>query len=113
MPFIHVRSTTPIPAKKEQEIIQNLGTTMPLIGKSERWLMSQCEENCHLYFQGQNDQPIAFISVALLGSAGEENYAAMTGALTRIISEALSIAPDHIYVQYQEASTWGWNGSNF
>ena len=113
MPFIHVRASPPIPATTEQEIVRQLGETMPLIGKSERWLMTRCEENCHLYFQGNCDAGTAFVSVALFGAADQECYDAMTEAITHIVATHLSIAPDRIYIQYQEASTWGWNGSNF
>ena len=37
----------------------------------------------------------------------------MTAAVTQILSEELSLAPDRIYVQYEEVNHWGWNGSNF
>ena len=37
----------------------------------------------------------------------------MTEALTDILREELEIAPDRIYITYQEIGTWGWNGGNF
>lgn len=37
----------------------------------------------------------------------------MTEALTKILTEALSVPADRIYVRYEEVSHWGWNGSNF
>lgn len=113
MPFIHVRTNQTVQPKAEKEIVKRLGASMPLIGKSERWLMTQCEAECHLSFQGESDQPIAFISVALFGSADDAAYDAMTKEITSIVSDTLGVSPDHIYVQYQEAHTWGWNGSNF
>lgn len=113
MPFIHVRTNQAVKSPAEKEIVQRLGAAMPLIGKSERWLMTQCEAECRLSFQGKNDMPIAFVSVALFGGADDAAYDAMTRAITSIVSDTLGVSPDCIYVQYQEAKTWGWNGSNF
>ena len=37
----------------------------------------------------------------------------MTADLTAILAEELGIAPDRVYVKYEETPYWGWNGSNF
>lgn len=36
--------------------------------KSERYLMMEFEDNSHLYFQGKNDFPIAYIEAAIFGN---------------------------------------------
>ena len=46
------------------------------------------------------------------GSATEEDYAALTEALTDILREELDIDSDRIYVTYEEIGFWGWNGGN-
>ena len=37
----------------------------------------------------------------------------MTAAITDILSKELQIAPNRIYVKYEEVAYWGWNGNNF
>lgn len=57
--------------------------------------------------------PCAICQVKLFGgSATEEDYAALTEALTDILREELDIDSDRIYVTYEEIGFWGWNGGN-
>ena len=65
-----------------------------------------------MYFKG-TDAPCAICQVKLFGgSATEEDYAALTEALTDILREELDIDSDRIYVTYEEIGFWGWNGGN-
>ena len=113
MPFIHVRTTKPVEKKTEKELTARIGNMMPLIGKSEQWLMVGCEEKCHLYFRGSDEKDLAFVTAAVFGKMVPAQADALTGEITSAVSELLGIAPDCIYIQYQEADIWGWNGSNF
>lgn len=40
-------------------------------------------------------------------------YDRLTAAISEIISETLGIDSSNIYIKYEEAEHWGWNGSNF
>ena len=113
MPFIHVRTTKSVSKQKEQLLASRIGSMMPLIDKSERWLMVGCEEKCHLYFQGSDEKDLAFVTAAVFGKVESTKADALTKELTAAVSELLEIDPDCIYIQYQEAAIWGWNGSNF
>ena len=114
MPFIHTRVNRPIPKETEQALSGELGRAIALIpGKSESWLMLQFEENCRLYFRGDDQKGLAFVNVKLFGASTEAAYEKLTAEITRLLSQYLSIAPDCIYVQYDEIDHWGWNGSNF
>ena len=113
MPFIHVRTTKSVTKAQEQALVNRFGSAMPLINKSEKWLMVGCEEKCHLYFQGSDEKDLCFVTVALFGAVNENDAANLTAEITDTIASNLGISPDCIYIQYQEASTWGWNGSNF
>jgi len=53
------------------------------------------------------------VEVKLFGGATSEAYQKLTAALTKILKEELNIAPDQIYVRYEETRYWGWNGNNF
>ena len=114
MPFIHTRVSKPIPKETEAALAKAFGEAIELIpGKSEKWLMLQFEDNCRLYFKGDCQKPLAFVNVKLFGASDETSYQKLTKELTRILGDQLSIAPDQIYVQYDEIDHWGWNGSNF
>lgn len=114
MPFIHTKTNITITPAAEASIKAKLGKAIELIpGKSESWLMLQFTGECHLWFRGESKDPIAFVEIMVNGKVSDSAYDAMTAAATDIISEELGIAPDHIYVEYQIASKWGWAGNNF
>lgn len=113
MPFIHTRVNRPITQEQESALARQLGQAITILGKSENWLMLQFDDNCRLYFKGDSQKPLAFVNVKLLGSAEKDAYERLTARITQILADALSIAPDGIYVEYDETQHWGWNGSNF
>lgn len=114
MPFIHTRMNRPLSKEKEQVLSQALGKAIELIpGKTENWLMLQFEDNCRLWFRGENENPMAMVQVQVFGKAKAEYYDALTKRICALLEEYLSIQPENIYVKYEETSHWGWNGSNF
>jgi phenylpyruvate tautomerase PptA (4-oxalocrotonate tautomerase family) len=114
MPFIQTKVSIKITEKTEKAIKAELGKAIEIFpGKSENWLMLSFEDCCRLYFQGKNDQPIAFVEVKLFGKATDEEYSKMTATITDILKRRLDISPDHIYIKYEEVANWGWNGKNF
>ena len=113
MPFIHVRTARPIPDAARQTMTRTLGRDIRLLGKSEEWLMLQIEGNCALAFRGQEDSDAAFVYVGLLGRADGAQTERLTAAICAMLEKEMSLPPDHVYVQYVESTSWGWNGSNF
>lgn len=112
MPYIQTTSNVAISGRKEHALKERMGQAIELIpGKSESWLMLSFQDNVPMFFKGEDD-PCAICQVKLYGSATEEDYAALTEALTDILREELDIDPDRIYVTYEEIDTWGWNGGN-
>ena len=81
-------------------------------GKSEQWLMLAMEGDKKMYFAG-SDEPLAMAEVSLYGSASGDCYNKLTGKITEILSDVLSIPANRIYVRYAETEYWGWNGENF
>lgn len=114
MPFINTKVSVTVTPEQETALKTQLGKAISIIrGKSEAWLMLHLEDNCRMYFRGDNSQPIAFVEVKLFGSATSQEYAQLTERITQILSDTLGIAPDHIYVKYEEVEYWGYNGHNF
>ena len=92
MPYIETTSNVSIPGRKEQVIKDRMGDAIEKIpGKTESWLMLSFRDNAAMYFKG-TDAPCAICQVKLFGgSATEEDYAALTEALTDILREELDI----------------------
>lgn len=113
MPFINSKVNVSLTEGEKESLKAKLGQAITLIpGKSEDWLMVGFEEDCSLYFRGKEDARMAFVEVKAFGRAADSAYDQLTAALCRIYQETLDISPDHIYIKYEEAEHWGWNGSN-
>lgn len=114
MPFINSKVSVGISQEQEIELKSRLGQAISLIpGKSESWLMTGFEDNYHLYFRGDNSQPMAFVEVKVFGQENPSAFEKLTAEITKIFGEVLGIAPDHIYIKYEAVANWGWNGGNF
>ncbi len=113
MPFINSKVNVKITNEQEMEIKSLLGEAIRTIpGKSEQWLMLGFEDECKLYFRGDNSNPIAFVDVSVYGCENKSAFDQLTGKICEIYNKVLGISPDHIYVKYQAVSNWGWNGGN-
>ncbi len=114
MPFIDLKVSVALTTAQEDSVKQKLGKAISLIpGKSETWLMLNIQPECHLYFQGTNGEPTAMAEVKLLGSSSPSAYQKMTAEVTKILNSELGIPQNRVFVKYEEAQHWGWNGNNF
>ena len=114
VPFIHTRVNRPISKEAEQTLAKAYGEAISLLpGKSEQWLMLQFEENCRLWFRGQNENAQAFVQVQAFGKNNAAACDALTARICALLEEHLHISPENIYVRYDETTLWGWNGANF
>lgn len=114
MPFIDLKTTKPISEQNEKELREAFGRAITaLSGKSEQWLMLNFTDNCRMAFRGQTSPDLAMLEVKIYGEASPKEYNRLTGILTETVSKTLGIAPDRIYVKYEEIEHWGWNGENF
>ena len=114
MPFINSKVNIKILPEQETQLKTKLGKAIELIpGKSESWLMLAFEDDCKLYFKGENSCKIAYVEVKVFGAEDKVAFEKMTVAICEIYNQVLGIAPDKIYVKYETVSNWGWNGKNF
>ena len=114
MPFINSKVNVALSEEEKTALKTKLGQAISLIpGKSESWLMVGFEDNCSLYFRGNNNTKLAFVEVKIFGHASERDYDRLTAEICKIYKDVLSIAQDKIYVKYEEVDHWGWNGGNF
>ncbi len=114
MPMIVTKSSTNITEQQEATLTRAFGEAIALLpGKSEEWLMLSFEENARLAFRGDNSRPLCYIEVNLLGKAPREAYDRLTARLCELVEQTLGVMSDGIYIKYEEANTWGYNGFNF
>ncbi|MCR4792362.1 MAG: hypothetical protein K5871_06410 [Lachnospiraceae bacterium] len=114
MPFIDSKVSVKISDEQEKELKTRLGKAISLLpGKSESWLMTGFEDGYHLYFRGDNSEPVAFVEVSVFGSSDKKAFNKLTAEITEIFGDVLGISADHIYVKYSATPDWGWNGGNF
>ena len=114
MPFISLQTTAAVTEGNKKSLTEKFGKAITLLpGKSESALMLYFEGGCAMAFKGDLSKPAAFVDVKVLGKSGGENYNKLTGAVTEIVAGELSIAPDQIFVAYDEREHWGVNGKNY
>jgi phenylpyruvate tautomerase PptA (4-oxalocrotonate tautomerase family) len=113
MPFINVKTNTPVSKDKETALKSALGEAISIIpGKSGSWLMVEIEPERKLYFKG-SDAPAAMVSVSVCGSADSASFNKLTDSICTLINSELGIDTARTYVKYEATKDWGWNGSNF
>ena len=113
MPFIDSKISVPVSEEKKEIIKAKLGATMPIINKSETYLMVGISDNYDLWMGGKKLDKGAYVSVSLLGNSKAELYEKMTAEICAIYEAELGIPGASVYVTYHPVSDWGWNSSNF
>ena len=104
MPFIDSKITVKVSEEKKEILKAKLGATMPLLGKSENYLMVGINDGYDLWMGGNRLEKGAYVSVSLLGNAKSEAYEKMTAAICDIYEEELGIPGTAVYVTYHPVS---------
>lgn len=111
MPFIIARVNVPVSMEQEREIKSCLGRAIEFVpGKSEKYLMIGFEDNYRFWLRGEDSQPAAYIEVSIFGNEDHAGYDRLTYAVTGAFAQVLGIAPENIYIKYDDIHVWGVNG---
>lgn len=113
MPFIHAKFSGSVSPDQEKTLKSALGEAITLIGKPERYLMVEIEDNRRLYFGGDNSAPIAFFDVSLLHSAPRASYEKLTARLCEIAKDQMGVDGGNVYVKFEETENWGYDSFMF
>lgn len=114
MPMISTKTNVAISGEQELTLKSELGKAISILsGKSEQWLMLSLEDNCRLYFKGDNSKPIAYVEVKVFGKIDYSQSNKLTAKICEIFGNVLAIDASNVYIKYEEVDMWGWNGSNF
>lgn len=114
MPYIKTRVSVSLTEKQSETLKSELGKIIEIIpGKTESWLMVDLEDNCRLYFKGNQEAATAYVKVEVFGQVEREYCEKMTEAICNLLFQELQISPDRTYITYEGIKDWGWNGINF
>jgi phenylpyruvate tautomerase len=111
MPLITVRTSLPA-VEDASALLQDLSAALAQqTGKPEAYVMTLLEAGVPMTFAG-SAAPCAYVEIKSIGALKPP---AMTAAFCDLISGRTGIAPDRIYVAFEDvkASSWGWNGRTF
>ncbi len=113
MPFISTTTSVSVSPETAEKIKSRFGKAIEVFpGKSENWLMLSINDKNKMFFRGESGD-CAYIEVSVFGSVSRTSAEKMASLATSIISEELSIAPDRIYVKFEGAENWSWQGNLF
>lgn len=111
MPFIMSRTNVKLPKNKELALKKQLGLAIASVpGKSEDVLMVGFQDNYPLYLRGNGDEPLAYIEVSIFGTEDHIGHPLLNQKITEAFYEILGIKPDHLYIKYDDISSWGVQG---
>ncbi len=113
MPFINTNTNVKMDDAQRTELKTRLGKAIELLDKSESWLMLSFEDECKMYFKGDDSAPMAFVDISVFGRSTDEGCEKMTKEVCNIFEDVLGISPDKLYVKYTGTNQWGWNKMNF
>lgn len=114
MPFIRSKVNVPVSKEQERKLKEGLGKAIARVpGKSEQYLMLKFEDNSHLYFQGRNDFPIAYIEAALFGNEMHYGYDEFVSDVTKLYEEVLGIPKETVFIRFEDIPDWAEGGMNF
>ena len=111
MPFIVSKVNIPVSEEQERELKERLGKAIELVpGKSEEVLLLSFEDNCRLWLRGENDRPMAYLTVSVFSNESHAGYREFTAVATDIYHDLLEIAPEDCYIKFDDISAWGVGG---
>lgn len=106
-----VKTNQKVTKNQELKLKAGLGQAIGLVpGKSEDVLMVGVEDQYHLYLRGNDQEPLAYISVAIYGTPDHPRYPELNLAITQLFYEVLKIQPDHLFIDYDDIKSWGTGG---
>ena len=116
MPVVHTYCSEPIPVEACEVLKAAYGKAIEVVpGKSEAWLMCIFDESAPMYFGGDDSRPSALVEVSVFARSEVPAGAweRFTEEVTPVVSRALGVDPERIYLSYGSTPNFGWNGANF
>jgi phenylpyruvate tautomerase len=114
MPFLRIQTNQPMSDTEAHLLAARASAVVAeQLGKPERYVMISVESNPGMQFAG-TDAPLAYLELKSIGlpqSLTTDTSRALCGMMT----SAIGIEPDRIYIEFTDAprKMWGWNNGTF
>ena len=116
MPLIELDTSCDLSdAGKKQTLTKTLSALAAKeIGKPERYVMACVRDKAAMTMSGDSDA-CALVPVKSIGGLTRPVNQALSARIAQTLQEELAIAPDRVYVTFQELAPthWGFNGNTF
>ncbi|HET6283758.1 MAG TPA: phenylpyruvate tautomerase MIF-related protein [Polyangia bacterium] len=116
MPLIQVFTSATSPAPPAEEALhEDLSRVLTeYLRKPKQWIMTSVLPGLSMTFGGSR-APACIASLKNVGSMSPEVTSGLSRELCAILSKALGVPTERIYIDFQDAapSMWGWNGDTF
>ena len=107
MPFMDIKASCPVNSQQEVQLKSALGRAIALIpGKTESHLMLRVEDNCRMWFAGEQEGPIVMVEVAIYGSASAQAVSDFGREAVALIKKELGAA--HVYLNLRQSTDWSY-----
>jgi len=116
MPLVHVTtSAEPPSADRANTLLRALSKSLAeLTGKPESYVMTCLVPQARMTFGGTSE-PACYVEVKSIGRMEPERTTKMSAALSTLLSEALGLPQNRIYIGFEDvaAHMWGFDGDTF
>ncbi|MFA5984383.1 MAG: phenylpyruvate tautomerase MIF-related protein [Methylococcaceae bacterium] len=114
MPLVNLNTNVDISEALSSQLLAQLSKELAsATGKPENYVMVAITVNKAMLFGG-TAEPLAYLECKSIGLSPAQAKA-LAASLPKIITAALNIKPNRIYIEFSNcpAEFWGWNGSTF
>jgi phenylpyruvate tautomerase len=114
MPYLLINTNLKLDPEQERALLGRCSSEVAaMLGKPERYVMVSIESGIAMMFGGSS-APCAYLELKSLGLP-EERSADYSQTLCALISEALAIPTERIYIEFSSPARhlWGWDGKTF
>lgn len=116
MPLLKVFSSAdPLPEPRRRELLHAASQLLAReLGKPEAYVMTCLVPQTAMTFAG-SDAPSAYAEVKNIGTFSPELTARLSRELCALLSNALGVPSNRIYLEFNEAKAhlWGFDGDTF
>ncbi|MGM0508023.1 MAG: phenylpyruvate tautomerase MIF-related protein [Fusobacteriota bacterium] len=115
MPFIETKIGKAVTKTEEIDLKHGFAKIMEEeIGKPERALMINIEDEKRIYLGGKLDT-VSYVEIKLLGKLNIEQKDILTNRIGKLYNEILNVDSNKIYITFfeMERQDWGFNGKTF
>jgi hypothetical protein len=107
MPYIQIRTTVSLSDEQIIKMKTELGAAISIIpGKIEQTLMMEFVPDCKLFLGGTDDEPTAFVSVAVNNEQPEDKLKEYSAKIAEVLQREAGIAEHRTYILHTSVPRW-------